>query len=56
MIYEVHQDGYSISEDPSLLDISFIYNFLTNESYWTKNIPLDIVKNVYKKFSVLRYL
>ncbi len=48
MKYEVHHDGFSISEDPSLLDINFIYNFLTNESYWARNISLSIVEKSIK--------
>ncbi|MGB4776062.1 MAG: GNAT family N-acetyltransferase, partial [Daejeonella sp.] len=33
-----------ISTDKSKLDISIIHNFLSTESYWAKNIPLEIVE------------
>ncbi|MFC5283930.1 GNAT family N-acetyltransferase [Pedobacter alpinus] len=31
--------GYSINTDKTLLDLNYIYNFLTTESYWAKNLP-----------------
>jgi GNAT superfamily N-acetyltransferase len=37
-------DTYEISTDKSKLDIPFIYEYLSVESYWAKNIPLDVVK------------
>ncbi|WP_374165180.1 GNAT family N-acetyltransferase [Arcticibacter sp. MXS-1] len=33
-----------ISTDPALLDIQVIYHFLSNNSYWAKNIPMDVVE------------
>jgi GNAT superfamily N-acetyltransferase len=44
MAYEVTNDEYLISDDSSRLDVPFIHNFLANESYWAKNIPLTIVE------------
>jgi GNAT superfamily N-acetyltransferase len=44
MAYEVINDEYLISDDSSRLDVSFIHNFLANESYWAKNIPIAIVE------------
>ena len=35
--------GYSISTDKSKLDFEVIHQFLT-QSYWSKNIPLELVK------------
>lgn len=43
MIFEEKKDGYIISTDKAKLDISAIYNFLTN-CYWAKGIPLEVVK------------
>lgn len=43
-VYEVTQNQYSISTDKSKLDVSVIHGYLSNESYWAKNIPLEIVK------------
>lgn len=34
---------YQFSTDKSLLDITMIHQFLSQESYWAKNIPLSIV-------------
>ena len=36
-------NGYSISDKKELLNISVIHHFLTN-SYWAKNIPIEIVQ------------
>jgi GNAT superfamily N-acetyltransferase len=44
MAYEVTNDEYLISDDSSRLDVPFIHNFLANESYWAKNIPMAIVE------------
>jgi GNAT superfamily N-acetyltransferase len=44
MGYEVTNDEYLITDDSSQLDVPFIHNYLANESYWAKNIPLAIVE------------
>nr|WP_294895510.1 GNAT family N-acetyltransferase [uncultured Pedobacter sp.] len=36
--------GFSISTDKALLDLSYIYEFLTQQSYWAKNLPFDKFK------------
>ncbi len=43
-VYEATQNQFSISTDKSKLDVSVIHGYLSNESYWAKNIPLEIVK------------
>lgn len=43
-IQEATQNEYLISTDKSKLDIGFIHHFLSVESYWAKNIPIDIVE------------
>lgn len=35
---------YTISTDKMQLDLAMIHNFLSNESYWAKSIPLGVVK------------
>lgn len=35
--------GFSISTDKNLLEENVIYNFLSRESYWAKNIPREKV-------------
>lgn len=36
--------SYEVSTDKTRLDIDLIHNFLSNESYWAKNIPRDVVE------------
>lgn len=43
-IYEAKKDGFIISTDKNKLDILFLHNYLCNESYWAKNIPLAVVE------------
>ncbi|MGI4875307.1 MAG: GNAT family N-acetyltransferase [Janthinobacterium lividum] len=35
---------YTISTDPARLDVAAIHRFLSEESYWAKNIPLATVE------------
>jgi len=42
--YEVQQKDFIISTDKNKLDISIIHNYLCNESYWAKNIPVETVQ------------
>jgi GNAT superfamily N-acetyltransferase len=44
MIYTAIKDGFIISTDKTKLDIAMIHQFLSAESYWSKNIPLSIVQ------------
>ncbi len=44
MISEKQIDNYVISTDRAKLDINYIHHYLSVESYWAKNIPLEIVK------------
>ncbi len=46
--YEVTKQNYLISTNPSLLDITTIHNYLSQESYWGKNIPLATVEKSIK--------
>lgn len=38
----------TISTDKSLLDLQLIHNYLSKESYWAKNIPMEIVERSVK--------
>ena len=38
------KDDFFISTDKNKLDINVIHGFLANESYWSKNIPIETVK------------
>ena len=37
-------EGYRVSTDPLLLDIVMIHQYLSEESYWAQNIPIEIVQ------------
>lgn len=41
---ELTRDGYTISTDPARLDVETIHQYLSSDSYWAKNIPLDTVR------------
>ncbi len=40
---EIIKDEYSISTDRARLDLQFIYNYLSIESYWAKGLPFERV-------------
>lgn len=44
MIYEKQIDKFLYSSDKNKLNINYIHHFLSEESYWAKNIPLSIVQ------------
>jgi len=44
MTYEVRLDSFLISTDKARIDLAFVHDFLSNSSYWAKNIPLEVVK------------
>jgi GNAT superfamily N-acetyltransferase len=41
---EWQQENFIISTDKNKLDLPYIHQFLSNESYWAEGIPFDIVK------------
>lgn len=43
-IYEVQQNDFFISTDKNKLDVKVIHDYLCNESYWAKNIPIETVQ------------
>lgn len=43
-IYEAVKDNFFISSDKRKLQVLFIHNYLSKESYWAKNIPSEIVE------------
>jgi hypothetical protein len=43
-IYTTVKDDFIISTGKTKLNIALIHNYLSNESYWAKNIPLNVVK------------
>lgn len=41
---EKNINGYLFSTDKSKLQLDVIYNYLSKESYWAQNIPMEVVK------------
>jgi GNAT superfamily N-acetyltransferase len=37
-------ENYFVSTNKELLDLSYIYHYISVESYWAKNIPFEILK------------
>ncbi|MES2566788.1 MAG: GNAT family N-acetyltransferase [Bacteroidota bacterium] len=35
---------YFFSTDKTKLDLTYIHNYLSSESYWAKNIPIEVVQ------------
>ena len=44
MINEKYIGEFLYSTDKTKLNIEYIHNYLSKESYWAKNIPVEIVK------------
>jgi GNAT superfamily N-acetyltransferase len=44
MIREKFRDNYLFSSNKEKLQVMYIHRYLSIESYWAKNIPIDIVK------------
>jgi GNAT superfamily N-acetyltransferase len=44
LIVEQREGEYYVSSDPDKIDMEFIYNWLSGESYWNKNIPFELFK------------
>lgn len=38
------REGYLISTDPARLDLAAIHRYLSEESYWARNIPLPLLE------------
>jgi GNAT superfamily N-acetyltransferase len=47
MHIEHHRDQFTVSADPSKLDVEAIYDFLTH-CYWSEGIPREIVERAIK--------
>src|SRR5271156_981204 len=41
-------DGYLITTDKQLMKVEDIHKWLSEEAYWCKHIPLDIVKTAFE--------
>jgi GNAT superfamily N-acetyltransferase len=36
-------DGYAISADPGRIDVDFVHRYLSEESYWARGVPRELV-------------
>ncbi|WP_316808701.1 GNAT family N-acetyltransferase [Pedobacter agri] len=41
---EIRENGFIFSDSKELLQIDAIHQYLSQESYWAKNIPLEVVR------------
>jgi GNAT superfamily N-acetyltransferase len=41
---EISENGFIFSDDSNLIDTAAVHRYLSEESYWAKNIPFDVVK------------
>lgn len=41
---DILYNGYTISTDKSKLDVNYIHRYLSDASYWAKNIPVDVLR------------
>lgn len=44
MHYEARRDSFLISTDKGKIDVALVHRFLSETSYWAKNIPLGVVQ------------
>lgn len=42
--YECRQGGFTVTDDPALLNLDFIHHALAEETYWAKGIPREVVE------------
>jgi GNAT superfamily N-acetyltransferase len=38
------RNGYTISDDPERVDVETVHRYLSEESYWARGRPLDVVR------------
>lgn len=44
MHYEARRDSFLISTDKGKIDVALVHRFLSETSYWAKNIPFGVVQ------------
>ncbi|WCK55103.1 GNAT family N-acetyltransferase [Aneurinibacillus sp. Ricciae_BoGa-3] len=45
-------DAFTISNDNRYLDVDMIFHFLSKESYWSQDIPVELVKKMIENSTV----
>lgn len=43
MPQEWRRDGFLVSTDPRLIDVDLVHRFLSEDSYWSRGVPRDVV-------------
>jgi Predicted acyltransferase len=43
-VREWRRDGYVLSNDPARVDVETVHRFLSEQSYWAKGIPREVVE------------
>jgi hypothetical protein len=43
-VREWRRDGFVLSTDPARVDVDTVHRFLSEESYWAKGIPREVVE------------
>ena len=38
------RDGYTVSDDPARVDLAAVHRYLSEESYWSPGVPLEVVE------------
>lgn len=52
----ISYNGYTFSSDKSRIDIEYVHRYLSEQSYWARKVPLDVVKaSVENSFCVAAY-
>lgn len=41
---EITENGFVFSDDTNLVDVKEVHHYLSTQSYWAKNIPLELVQ------------
>lgn len=41
---EIQENGFIFSDDTNLVNVKAVHQYLSEESYWAKNIPFETVK------------
>ena len=48
LIVEKQHADFLVSSDPKKLDLRFVHDWLTNESYWSRDIPFEVLQRLVK--------
>lgn len=43
-VWEMRRDEFTVSDDPRRLDVASVHRYLSEESYWARGIPLELVR------------